>query len=643
MVVCAVSSSCLSCFSNPNGGGSNGSSKELEFNLVEVSGEWSFQGVVSFENGCAVTTDESRVTLSLTTPQVRALTFDPEDGDVVARYPDIVLTKHPAIGQEVCTGTPEGCSNTSNHQPETSSMSFSLDPLALGDNPPDGLAFIPIIRGVELPRHCDGTWAWPASAVYMRAKPVSVAQLKSGRFVVEGSGSVEALPIEYAAPNAANQGTFTYDFRFVFQTADYDPANAVEAPVLTTWDHCLATVEPTVDDLLAAQATFASGSDDVALNNTGCVHLKVARQNGAMTITHETIRGTRLVYDASSDSTRSEPDAVASYLVTYDSLGEHEQFDHDLDGTFDQVTERLETNGVWTQTISTQGDERITQTATDAGLMQVRIEQGTEVIDEFETTTIQYGCYTKDSPPNPQCAIQLPADCSGGTIGECSTGQKDDITKKIMTALAQGTKCMKAAGYNGFQPKDKALTIIASDNIKFRCDTTPCNPDIGSYNPPTRTLTLNLTRPASEQTSTIFHELLHSDPGFTHQGVEKAAGKICKKHLADKTSACEEMCFGDPANKPCACARCLANNQFGPPSQAVCDKCARFGATTDCNAPQGVLVDGGYGQLSQSVGAYCERAGMFCDTQTECQSNPTCSSIGGGCKRIKTTCDGECN
>ena len=87
---------------------------------------------------------------------------------------------------------------------------------------------------------------------------------------------------------------------------------------------------------------------------------------------------------------------------------------------------------------------------------------------------------------------------------------------------------------------------------------------------------------------TLFHEMLHSDPRFSHNACE-----YCRRHYPS--------CLGRQETKP----------------------------------------DGGTGNVSQGVGAWCDRLLMFCDTAAECDS--ACSAIGSRCERTKSVCDRNCN
>jgi hypothetical protein len=274
--------------------------------------------------------------------------------------------------------------------------------------------------------------------------------------------------------------------------------------------------------------------------------------------------------------------------------------------------------------------------------MQVRVEDGSAVEEDFISTTKQLGCFDQSSMTDPACRGTAPTGC-GGTTAPCAGQQLKDMTKALTDALKKGSACMKAAGYDGFQPAGKALTLLGTGKLKLQCSTDPCGAygsfetaanDDGSHD-----FTVNVARAAGpELAKTLFHEMLHSDPSFTHDDtLVDLAGKACKLQITDRTYACETMCFAPSRGGSCACERCL-NPKKGTPSQAICTKCSKFGA---CPGRQGVRSNGMVGNISQGIGAYCGRGKIFCDTKVECDT--ACASFGGGCQQIKTVCEDTCN
>lgn len=636
------------CLGDGGGGSGGGGGSDVEpfagvYDLVEASGEWSLTGTATTSSTCTNTTTASKRTFALPAPVKNAATYTAGFA-VFTAFGQLTGTREPRMGTTACTGSAARACPSTAEVPQTGMtfVTITTEPM-LPANAPDGFAFVPVLSGPTLPELCDGT-PFATSPVVLRGKPISIAQLKSGRFVVEASGTTALLPPETDPadpPPVPVDGTLTFSFRLVFQTEGYDPSHAVAAPTLPSYDECL--IEPTIgiDDLEAAEAAFARGDADIALDAKGCHRLAVTRNGPAVTVAHALTRGTKLVFDAASGTTRAERDAVVDYQLGIDATGLHEKHDLNLDGTFDETVETTFIGGQWQSTVLSLGTRKVTRTRASLTTMQVRIEDGATLEDDFVSATKQPGCFKDTDMTDPACASP-PATGCGGATAACMGQQLKDLKKALTDALKKGGDCMKAAGYDGFQPKGKGLTLLAAGKVKFQCSTDPCAP-FGSFETAanedgSHDFTVNVTRATgAELAKTLFHEMLHSDPSFTHDDdLVDRAGKACKLQIADRTYACETMCFAPSRGGSCACERCL-NPKKHAPSQDICMKCSKFG---DCPGRQGIRSNGLVGNISQGIGAWCGRGKIFCDTKAECDAACT---IGGGCQQIKTVCDDACN
>lgn len=648
LLLCSACFECLDPGGGGSGGGSGGGGDEsfvAEYSLVEATGSWNVTGS-AVSGGCTHTTTSAVRTLSLAAPVKNAATFSSNLG-LLQGFAQVQGRIEARAGTTSCTsGTMRACPSTADQAQDLPFVfvTVAAEP-GLPLDAPDGLAFVPVITAQQLPELCDRT-QFSVSKGWLRGKPITVAQLKSGRFVVEASGTLPLLPAEVEAGDpdpAPVSGTLTYSFRLVYQTDDYDPSKAVEPPQLPSFDECLVDLEPTEDDLERAEAEYADGGTDIALNSTGCRRLSVTRGSGTLAVQHSLTRGTKLVFDAASGTTRAERDSVVLYSLTEDAAGEHEKFDFDLDGTFEQTTETTFSGADWASSVATLGATKSTQTRLDASTMRVRFEEGGVLVEEFDTAIRQRACFEQSSMYDPACAPPAPmpgGPACGGTPAPCTKAQRKAIKKQLAAALKKGTKCMKDMSFDGFQPEGKGLTLATMGKLNFICDPDPCS-DYGSLSRGANgkfDFTINTSRAVgAEAAKTLFHEMLHSDPSFSHNDtLVSLAAKACKLQITDRTYACETMCFAPSRGGSCACVRCL-NPKKGAPAKELCDKCSKFGT---CPGRQGVRSNGMMGNISQGVGAYCERGKIYCDTKAECD---TACTLGGGCQQTKTVCDDNCN
>lgn len=656
LLVCLALSACFTeCLDPGNGGTGGGSggggdvpSVSLSYDLIEATGEFTLTGK-STSATCVSTTTASGFTLSLPAKYENAATYHSSIGTFFG-FGAPTLATRARTGMTVCTGSQRVCPTS----PDTAMqrMAFLSVGVAgpsgttLPRDAPDGLAFVPQVTGLALPQLCDGT-GFAALPIYDRGRPISVAQLKSGRFVIEASGT---LPITTeSAESTPVEGTLTYTFRLVFQTADYDPSKAVEPPVLASFDECLAEPVTTEDDLERAQAVAADGGTLLPLDAKGCRRIEVSRTGATTTVTHLLTRGTKLVYDPTTGTSRGERDDATLYAVTQDATGEHERFDSNGDGFVEETTDTVFSGTVWQSTAAkwfaagqTAPIRTTTLTRIDDATMQVRTEIGGTVEEDYVARQRQSACFNSSSMTDPACAGSGgPGPTCGGATAPCTAAQKRTINKQLADALKKGSDCMQKAGYDGFQPAGKGLTMIATNRLNLLCSTDPCD-DYGYFgraqNPDGKhDFMVNVVRAAgAELAKTLFHEMLHSDPSFNHDDkLVSLASKACKLQLVDRTYACETMCFAPARGGSCACERCL-NPSARTPKKEICDKCSSFGA---CPGRQGVRANGLVGNISQGIGAYCERNGEFCDTKAECDTACTF----GSCTPIKTVCDDMCN
>ncbi|MBL8950298.1 MAG: hypothetical protein JNK82_05955 [Myxococcaceae bacterium] len=645
---------CLEGGSGGTGGGEEQPSFDAEYDLVEATGEWSITGT-STTSSCVSSTTAGKTSFTLTTPQERAAEFTARSGYFTANA-QVPLVLVPGTGTATCNAMQRSCpSNPGTPQDVPGFFLITAGepgPTSLGElgeDPPDGLAFFPTLSEPILPRLCDGT-SYDAPRVFRRGRPITVAQLKSGRFVVEASGTAPLGPKAGAPGDAVTPvtGTLTYTFRFVYQTKDYDPSKAVEAPQLPSFDECLTTPATSIDALDDAALAYADGGTELPLDALGCRRITVARAGGGETLTHELTAGTKLVYDATTGTTRAERDLFTLYRRVDDATGLRETFDSNADGFDEESVDSVYSGGTWQSTTAKYFDQgmttphrTVTVTRVDATTMQVRVEAAGRVEDEFVTSIEERACFDSTSMTDPACRPAATGPCTGGKM-KCTPMQKRDMRTALKDALAKGNECMTKAGYDGFQPSGKGLTLLATDKLNLICSNNPCD-DFGSFKSEknadgTHDFMINLARGTGVGLqSTLFHEMLHSDPSFKHNDpmVEMSA-KACKLHLADRTYACEAMCFAPKVGGACACERCL-NPSKSEPKKEICDKCKDFGA---CPGRPGVRSDGKMGEMSQGIAAWCDRQKILCDTKAECDSACT---VGGGCQQIKTVCDDTCN
>ena len=368
------------------------------------------------------------------------------------------------------------------------------------------------------------------------------------------------------------------------------------------------------------------------------------RAGGTTTTRYAVTRDTRLVLDPATGKSVAERDAVPSYVREVDATGERERFDADEDGVVEATGETIRTAGRWMGATvrelapgSSTVLRQVTQRRVDDTTMAVSIEEAGVLVDEYVTPLRQEKCFDQNSMTADACAPPSPgpSPTCGGASSACVGAQKKELLTKLTAALKKGKDCMKKAGFGSGDADGKGLTLVATGSLTLKCDTDPCAA-FGSYED--GVLTVNTTRIAGDQAqlnATLFHEMLHSDPRFTHNDrLVKVAGKACKAQIMDRTYACEVMCFG-PQASACSCNRCLTPDGKNP-SRETCEKCKPFGA---CPGRREAGTDGVVRNVAQAIGAVC-KTGDFCDTKAECDT--ACGAL-GPCKSIKATCDDNCN
>ncbi len=647
------------CFDDCLGGGGGGgkgdggsSSTRLDYDLVEATGEWSVTG--SSKSGtCTSTTTSSKTTLTLKSPQKEAASYSSRYGLDPIVASNLESQRVPRTGTNSCGGTCPSSADAPLTQPAFFFVSTS--PTMLMANAPDGYAFVPVLSSVPMPELCSGV-SFKVSGAELRARPITIAELKSGRFVIEGSGESQIegpAPTEFDPNPDTAEGTFRWSFKLVFQTADYDPAKAVTPPTFTLYDQCMADPAPSADELLAAKAAYVGGQDEVSLSADGCKKVSRTRNGTAETVRYVVTRGTKLTFDAASGTSRTEPDTLVPYERTLDGDVVHERFDDDGDGVFDRTIDETFSAGVWQSTESKvfapgtmTPAERVTRTRVDATTAHVRFETDGVLEEEFDTLIRQESCVDSNSPTSSACTPPAPPTNCMGMVDSCKGQQLKDVTKQLADALKKGNACMKKAGFDSVQPQGQGLTMIATGKLNLLCSNNPCHP-YGYYEPVandngTHDLMVNTVRDPAQVSRTLFHEMLHSDPRFDHDDkLDKLSSKLCKLQITDRTYACETMCFFPAASSPCSCVRCLNPKRYGPPPKEICRKCGS-GNGFECPGRTGVRQDGSMGPVAQAVASYCERGSLLCDTKLEC--NRDCAPYGGGCKQLKSFCDdGGCN
>lgn len=628
------------------GGGGGSSKSTLSYDLIEMTGEFKLTGT-STTGSCSYVTTDSRTVLSLAKPDLKTITYVPKFG-LLSGYASGTRSLPARAGTETCgTTAPKACP-TFPDQPYTGEafLSISSDPPMLGNDAPGGVAFVPVIGGI-LPRDLCQNTPFDVSPIWLRGKPVTVAQLMSGRFVVEGSGTAPIIPpvpeLGDGDPTPVT-GSLAYTFRLVFQTADYDAKNAVAPVDLPTFDHCLLDIDPTPAEEQAARDAYAAGATDIALNATGCRRLKVTRAAGSESVAYEVTVGTRLVFDAAAGTTRAEPDVRVAYVRTQDAAGIHEQFDSDEDGTVDRTMETTFDGGVWAATVAREtGPDPTTASRirVDATTMRVIQERGGTVLDELIAPIQQRSCFDANSMQAPDCRPPpgpTPT-CKPGDPVLCDSTTAGNLKTALAAAVKKGAKCLKDTGLKP-NPAKKIATLVTQGKLNFYCTDNPCGP-LGLLNTaPNADGSMDilyntvLNNTPAETARTLFHESLHGDPGFTHDDtLDKAASNACKLQITDRTFACETMCFNPQAANKCVCMRCLSADRFYKATQAVCSKCDAFGSCAG-------RTEAGK-SIASAVGAWCGRGKVFCDTKAECDT--ACAPYGGGCQQLKATCDAGCN
>lgn len=202
---------------------------------------------------------------------------------------------------------------------------------------PDGFVFVATLE-LEAPRACDDD-GWRPPRGFFRAQPVSLAQVRAGRFELHGEGS---------AP-AGSGGRFTWDWRFVYEARA--TAERLPPPALASWDHCLE------------ELTFADEPEPleepgtVALDDGGCETLTLSQDGDARVFTHRKVFGTRLTVSP-QQGTVSEPVVRVVDEVRRSPSGSFEWFDEDGDG-HRELERRV--------TLGPDGARRVEQTAWTAG------------------------------------------------------------------------------------------------------------------------------------------------------------------------------------------------------------------------------------------------------------------------------------
>jgi hypothetical protein len=628
-------------------GGGSGVSATLSYDVVSATGHWSLTGTAS---GCRQTTT-STVDLTLTPGGTSTATFLGSQGFFTA-FASVTQTTSARSGSDTCPGTAGACPSSPD-SPSTvpTFLTVTLDG-PLTPSPPAGLAVVPTFD-VQPPQLCDGQ-SYDVAPAYKRGKPVTIAQLASGRFVVEGQGSA---PILASTPDLGDPdppelvGELTWSFSIVFQSQDYDASHAVPSPDLTTYDLCLLDIPPDETTLEAAEDAYDAGQTDIALNATGCRRLKVERGSGAVQIEHELTFGTLFTID-SSGAPVSAPQAAVTFRLIADSSGVHE-LNTAPDGGFATTERTFASDDSWTGTVTQEHSPDGTATrqyelvpGADAGTMIVTVTDPAtgDVEDSFETSSQQQTCFTAASMDAPECAGTSGAGggaaCTG-TITRCNKQQVNSITPKLLAAVSKGMRCLEKQGFKDFDAKGKAPALIASNLLHLFCDSNPCDA-YGSLNTKrnkdgSNDLIVNTAKnnPA-ELASTLFHEMLHGDADgrFVHNDpLVDAAHHACKHTSVDRTYACEAMCFDPAGGGSCACMRCLGPKS-GAPSMDLCNKCNALGSCPTRH-------EGG-NAVASAVGGWCDRTKEFCDTKAECDS--ACMTLGNSCTSpFKNTCDPMCN
>jgi len=635
--------SCGSC-GGPSGsgagGGSGGSaSGSLSYALVEASGSWNLAATADPDGSCAYVTKTALRTVTFAGVKARAADYSIGKGTLTAKAAvDLVVST--IEGEQKCvSGQTLACPKFPDPANKTAvTLTFKpVSPLPVGAE--NGRVLVPELANFQLPELC-AAGPWTVGRGPTRGRPITVAELKSGRFVIEGNG-VSAVAAE-PGKEGSIVGTLTYEFRFVFQTDDYDPRNAVAPTALTTFDDCTLDLPATTADLDAAQTAYAAGNTDIALNASGCRRLAIMRAAGRETINQVLTRGTSLNYDPASDKTTAGRDAVTTYVREVDATtGIRERFDSDGDGVFEAETQSLFDQGLWkssttrdlspTNTVA----RETTVTRVDATTAKVEIEEEGVPLTAYDTPVRQEACYDSTTPQSPACPEPPPGTCTPTPVDDhkaCSPAEVKSFEKQLANAVAKGSKCLARLGLSGHDPSGRDLTLISTKSLDFLCTKNKCDPygflgELGRDGRRPMLVNLGKTRTA-ELGSTLFHEMLHSDPRFTHSPtLEALAGKACKHQLVDRTNACESLCMGKNPSS-CDCIRCLTP-VGSQPKPEICEKCKGYGG---CAAARP--------NVSSKVGAYCKK-GVFCDTKVECAT--VCPQGFGSCHPYRATCESTCN
>lgn len=422
-------------------------------------------------------------------------------------------------------------------------------------------------------------------------------------------------------------------------------------------DHAACLSFEEIDLLAALRGALndASGGNDRALSDDGCLHMSRREEDGVVTrlsvrrwLGYQTPVFEGDPSDPSSFEVRIvDAEAVYVDLTTADDGSQLLQLDPDGDGEIDlEIREsyRGELLASRERTRLVNGKATARRVLTSAGddtihFKREALRDGELVtIEEFDAPAAQnqvvndQSCYTpgpKDSMGNP-----LP-----DTI-PCSDAFKQHMRERIAQAIDKGVACL-ASRSNELSLEQLELMLFAfrhGDSLNIECfqaDNYVGQMVLDQGQPKMRVNPeMENCGNANFVEATLFHEVLHHIRG-PHAGNDNDLGpEIGMDERAytysDSFRSCEAMCFGGIVNT-CSCAACLETDTCD-------DACSDKPSCTVRDPNTNMYV------MSEAVGALCQdpanKMNRWFSTMMACQSG--CAFGAAQCKSYSLSCDDSC-
>jgi hypothetical protein len=375
--------------------------------------------------------------------------------------------------------------------------------------------------------------------------------------------------------------------------------------VLASW----CPTDPITDaSMEAALAAVAAGQTQVSLSPGGCVALHRAVSSGQVTGQQLLVSNT-----AVATGTRTAGGVEIAWDYDRDGCPEHRTTVTGAgpaairqDTRYDPGTRKPISRATWQP--SGPDDRLVEEKADPAGTWMVVGGYSTPGDAGYEATAVGQDGLTV---------------LAQGTA--CTPEQDAHLRNRLRNAWRTGMSC-----FDQYKATDLGMDLafnLAVRDVEFGCSyKDPCEAhlDPASYRDPTAPIHIDVdygcfTTQLSdyEQAKTLFHELMHVLVG----GHNLNNQTYSRYEEADRTTACENLCFGPDPTSKCSCATCLGTT--------TCDQ--RCSIHPECDPQLGFACPCPTGPNAGKLFATCAACLARCPSGLSCFGFSTCTAQYRGC------------